>query len=227
MREGGRRFLGASVAAVMLLTSLSASAKKKMVEVDDGEPEQESEEAEVHVESDKPGVVVAQITGEAFAIGSGGGTASAVAWKDICMAPCSFRMKPGFVTLLTHGDGYVAARTQAQLGPGPSYFVARPGSAGLRVGGYLLTVFGLTMAMTGAIFAAMPASKDYANCPTIGECPEEKRSWPMPVLLGGVALTGIGVGMWVSSSSTLERTGGPARVGAVSVPLALSYRAAF
>jgi len=223
--RSGMRFVGAAVSAVMLLTTISASAKKKMVEVDDGESE---ETAEVFVDSEKSGVVVAEITGEAFAVGSSGATASAVAWKDICVAPCSFKMKPGLVTLMIHGSDYVAARTQVQLGAGPAYFVAKPGSSGLRMGGYGLVIVGITLVILGGTFAAMPASKDYTNCPTIGECPEVKRTWPLPVLLGGVVATGVGIGMWVGSSSSIDRSSGPSHpTGAINVPLALSYRAAF
>jgi hypothetical protein len=114
------------------------------------------------------------------------------------------------------------------LAPGPNYFVAKPGSLGLRYGGYALLVVGISAAVFGGRYAAMPAQKDYSNCATT-ECPDKpKATWPVPMLLGGIVATGVGIGMWVSSSSSIERDSAPAlRVGATYVPWSLSYRGAF
>jgi hypothetical protein len=214
------------LASVVSATSLTAGATTKI----EPEGEGEGETAEVHVSSDKPGTVVAEITGEAFAIGSSGATASAVAWKDICVAPCSFRTKPGLFNIIVHGSGHVAGRESFQLSPGANYLLAKPGSSGMRYGGYALVVVGIMAATFGLIYSALPTTKDYANCGTTTvDCPDKpEHSWPMPLLIGGLVATGVGVGMWIGSSTSIEQTAAPrGPTGATHVPVALTYSAAF
>ncbi len=223
MQSPARQWVAFTVASVVGATSLTANATTKI------EPDEGDETAEVHVSSEKPGTVVAEVTGEAFAVGSSGATASAVAWKDICVAPCSFRTKPGLFSIITHGSGQVAGREQFQLSPGANYLSAKPGSSGMRYGGYALVVIGVAAATFGLIYSAMPATKDYDNCGTTSTCPDKpKPGWPVPVLIGGLVATGVGIGMWIGSSTSIEQTAAPpAATGATHVPVALTYSGAF
>jgi len=188
-------------------------------------PPPEAPQARVHVRSTKTGLVVARITERMFVVGAGG-SVSGIAWKDICMAPCEFQLEPGLHELMLKGEGHTPLVTQLNLVQGDQYFVARPGSSGLRFGGYTFAVLGLTVAVTGAVFLFLPQTDEFNLATMMFEKPEP-RKWPLPLLLGGLGVTGIGIGMFIEGRSSFEPEAGP-QVGQGSVVRrAISYRTSF
>jgi len=182
-------------------------------------------QARVHVRSTKSGLVVARITERMFVSGAGG-SAAGIAWKDICMAPCQFELEPGLHELMLKGEGHTPLVRQLNLVPGDQYFVAKPGSMSLRFGGYGIATIGLTAALFGGLYLLLPQADEYNTMTNQFEEPEPRR-WPLPILLGGLAVTGIGIGMFMAARSDFEPEAGPRLAEGTMVRRAISYRTSF
>jgi hypothetical protein len=115
---------------------------------------------EVHMDSTRPGVTVARITGRGTAVGAGG-TASAVFYEDLCVAPCTFQLPPGFHEIGTYGKGTRGVTRKFQLEGAELHLRSKPSSIWTMVGGTLLGSAGVLMSVTGAVFYAMPGCEDY------------------------------------------------------------------
>jgi hypothetical protein len=160
--------------------------------------------ATVSVRSAEPGLVVGYITGRAFAAASNGAVIGAVMWKDVCTAPCSFQLPVGFQEIVAHGPGYVGASQEVDLQPGDNArFVVRPGSAAVRIGGWLLTTLGLTAVLTAATFAAIGTT----SVDSAGNVTHSTPGWAIPTLVAGGAGAVGGIAMIVMSSTSINREG--------------------
>jgi hypothetical protein len=160
--------------------------------------------ATVTVRSAEPGLVVGYITGRAFAAASNGATIGAVMWKDVCTAPCSFQLPVGFQEIVAHGPGYVGASQEVDLQAGDNArFVVRPGSAAVRIGGWVLTTLGLTAAITAATFAAIGTT----SIDSSGNVTHSTPGWAIPTLIAGGLGTAGGITMIVLSSTSINREG--------------------
>jgi hypothetical protein len=167
-------------------------------------PAEANAKATVTVRSAEPGLVVGYITGRAYAAASNGAAIGAVMWKDVCTAPCSFQLPVGFQEIVAHGPGYVGASQEVDLQPGDNArFVVRPGSAGVRYGGWVLATLGLTAAITAATFAAVGTTSFDAN----GNETHSTPGWCIPTLIAGGLATGGGIAMIVMSSTSITREG--------------------
>ena len=152
--------------------------------------------AVVTVESSGDPVTVAQITDRMTAQGMAGGqavTVVGIAYRDLCVTPCTFEMKPGLSDLGVHGDGVTGASAQFDLRSGPQKLRVEPGSAGLAIGGWLTTVLGGSAMLTGVVFLIV--SDDVMDFPAL------------PLTLIGAGTTGLGIGMMVAGSTSLEKVG--------------------
>lgn len=154
--------------------------------------------ATVVMRSPNTDVTVGYVTGRATAVASNGVVAEGIEWKDVCIAPCSFQLPSGLHEITVTGPGYVGGIERFQLRPGENRLVARPGSAYVRVGGILLGSLGLAAAVTGGTFMLLP--KEGTN---------DFQSWALPLLLGGLGATGVGVAMMVMSSTSIEQDSVP------------------
>jgi hypothetical protein len=171
---------------------------------DPSAPPDANAKATVTVRAAEPGVIVGYITERAYAAASNGTAIGAVMWKDVCTAPCSFQLPVGFQEIVAHGPGYVGASEQVDLEPGDNArFVVRPGSAGVRIGGWVLATLGLTAAITAATFAAIGTTSFDAN----GNETHSTPGWAIPTLIAGGLATGGGIAMIVMSSTSITREG--------------------
>jgi hypothetical protein len=202
-------FLG-FVAATTL--SVPALAEEPVVHGDSGGP------AVVTVESTGKPVTVAQIVSRMSATGVGAGgtvTVIGVTYKDLCMTPCTFDMKPGLYEFGVHGSGVSGTTNQFDLRSGPQKLRADPGSSGVAIGGYLLTILGGVALTTGVIFIFV--SDDIMDFPAL------------PLTLIGAGTTGLGIGMMFAGSTSFEKVGraaAPPRVG-LRQPVGVSFRGSF
>jgi hypothetical protein len=171
---------------------------------DPSAPADANAKATVTVRAAEPGVIVGYITEHAYAAASNGTVIGAVSWKDVCTAPCSFQLPVGFQEIVAHGPGYVGASQQVDLEPGDNArFVVRPGSAGVRIGGWVLATLGLTAAITAATFAAIGTTSFDAN----GNETHSTPGWAIPTLIAGGLATGGGIAMIIMSSTSITREG--------------------
>jgi hypothetical protein len=111
--------------------------------------------AVVTVESAGKPVTVSQIVSRMSATGvaaDGTVTVIGVTYKDLCVTPCTFEVKPGPYELGVHGSGVSGATNQFDLRSGPYKLRADPGSAGVAIGGYFLTITGGVALVTGVVF---------------------------------------------------------------------------
>jgi hypothetical protein len=173
--------------------------------------------AVVTVESAGTPVTVSQIVSRMSATGVGvGGTVTVVGvtYKDLCMTPCTFEVKPGLYELGVHGSGVSGATNQFDLRSGPQKLRANPGSAGVAFGGYLLTVVGAVGMITGVVFIFV--SDDIMDFPAL------------PLTLIGAGTTGLGIGMMFAGSTSLDKVGQGAGRGLVGrQPVGVSLRGSF
>jgi len=171
---------------------------------------------------------VPRITQRMF-VGGGGGFAEGMSWKDLCQAPCEFELEPGLHELMVKGDGLVPVVRQFNLVAGDQYFVAKPGSRGLRMGGVTLASLGFGAITLATVIWLLPRTDtDYDPATmTFTETERPRPGWVLPVLLGGVAATGLGIGMYVASGSSLDQESGPRHSGGTPIPRAVSYRTSF
>ncbi len=155
------------------------------------------EKATVTVESTGDQVTVAQVTERmtATGVGSGGGTVTVMgmAYKDLCMSPCTFEIKPGMYELMVYGDGVTGASNRFQLRSGTNKLQADPGSAGLYMGGVWVTALGLVGMVLGGVFIAV--SDDVM----------EFQALPLTLISAGVT-TG-GIVMIASGITSFEKVG--------------------
>jgi hypothetical protein len=151
--------------------------------------------AVVTVESSGTPVTVAQIVSRISATGVGaGGTVTVVGgtYRDLCITPCTFEVKPGLYEFGVHGNGVSGATGQFDLRSGPHKLRANPGSAWVAFGGYALTVIGATTLIVGTVFLFV--SDDIMDFPAL------------PLTLIGAGTTGLGIGMMFAGSTSLEKT---------------------
>lgn len=174
--------------------------------------------AVVTVESTGKPVTVSQIVSRMSATGvvaGGNVTVIGISYKDLCVTPCTFEVKPGLYELGVHGSGVTGTTNQFNLTSGPHKLQADPGSAGVAIGGYLLTITGGVALTTGVVF--MLVGDDIMDFPAL------------PLTLIGAGTTGLGIGMLIASSTSLEKVGRAAPPTSVASrrPVGLSLRGAF
>jgi len=159
--------------------------------------------ATIHVSSQSPDVTIGYVTERATAVASNGAVAMGVAWKDVCVAPCQFKLPSGLHELVATGPGYVGRTERFELRPGPNRFVVKPGSSLLRWGGYLLSGAGLTALVTGITFAAMGVT----SVDSQGNMTKTTPGWATPLAVAGGIAAGGGIAMVVLSSTSIQREG--------------------
>jgi hypothetical protein len=171
----------------------------------------------VTVESAGSPVTVSQIVSRMSASGYAAGaavTVIGVTYKDLCMTPCTFEVKPGLYELGVHGSGVSGTTNQFDLRSGPQKLRANPGSAGVAIGGYLLTAVGAATLATGIVFIFV--SDDIMDFPAL------------PLTLIGAGTTGLGIGMMFAGSTSLDKVGRAAGPGLVArQPVGVSLRGNF
>jgi hypothetical protein len=188
----------------------------------------------VRVSSTSDSVTVAQILGRSSAVGAVGGhyvVVAGVQYKDICNSPCSFELDPGLHEIAVYGDGIPSATKKLQLDAGEHDLVAKPGSNGLLLGGVWVTALGITAAVTGLLFMfVLTEDIDWDSEGNQVTTMSGTRKIALPLLLGGAAGTGLGIGMLHWGRSSLEKTDSgqqaalPAAGGFAGAPLGISYR---
>jgi hypothetical protein len=179
----------------------------------------EAPAATVAVRSNSPEVTIGYVTEHAAAFASNGAAAMGVAWKDVCIAPCEFKLPAGLHELTATGPGYVGAMERVQLEPGTNRFVVKPGSAALRIGGYTLAVLGLSALVTGITFAAIGLPSTDAN----GNSTTTTPSWAVPMVVAGLAGAAGGITMVVFSSTSIQRESAASAGRTVSVGYAGTF----
>lgn len=173
--------------------------------------------AVVTVESSGTPVTVSQIVSRMSATGvvaGGSVTVVGISYKDLCVTPCTFEVKPGLYELGVHGSGVSGTTNQFNLASGPHKLRADPGSSGVAIGGYLLTITGGVALLTGAVFLFV--SDDIMDFPAL------------PLTLIGAGTTGLGIGMLIAGSTSLEKVGSRAQPNLASrQPVGVSLRGSF
>jgi hypothetical protein len=145
-------------------------------------------------------------------------------WKDVCTAPCNFRLPSGFQEIVATGPGYVATSERFDLAPGStSRFVVRPGSAWVRWGGWVLTTLGLTAAITAGTFALIGTTTFDSN----GNEQHSTPDWTIPVAIAGGAATVGGIAMIVMSGTSIAREGEESGSNGRSKFLGVTYAGKF
>jgi uncharacterized membrane protein len=194
-----KRFPSSPAVAAAVATLLTVLGAASPALAEDGTGASADPPATVVVRSPNPDVTVGYVTGRATAVASNGVVAEGIAWKDVCIAPCTFKLPSGLQDITVTGPGYVGGVERVQLRPGENHIVARPGSAAVRIGGILLGGLGLAAAVTGGTFMLLPRDGTSAD----------PSSWALPLLLGGLGATGVGVAMMVMSSTSIEHDDAP------------------
>jgi hypothetical protein len=156
-----------------------------------GAPPQASspEMVRVTMESTKPGVTVARITGHGTAVGTGG-TAMATFYEDICIAPCTFELPRGMHELGTYGHGTRGIMRKFQLEEPEVHLQSQPSSALSAVGGYALLTLGLGAAVTGGTLLAVMDCSD--GLPSSQRSCQSTRGVSAGMLVGGLVSAGVG-----------------------------------
>jgi hypothetical protein len=180
-----------------VLTTLTVSSRAR---ADDDTP---APPATISVRSAYPDVTIGYVTERATAVTNNGTVAMGVAWKDMCTAPCAFKLPSGFHELVATGPGYVGGSERFELRPGTNRFVVKPGSAVVRWGGYLLTTLGLTALVLGVTFAAIGTT----SVDSQGNMTKSTPGWAIPAAVAGGVATGGGIAMMFMSSTSIQREG--------------------
>lgn len=166
----------------------------------------------VHIDADDPRSTLQRRAGTStIVVSTGRGTAvgQGEAWEDLCVAPCDLRV-PKNQTVRIAGDGITPSgnfvlQRDAKLD-------VKTGSSGLRVGGFWLTGFGLSLAVVGGVFLAMDSRKtevDSSGNITKGE-PLIDPAINYALLGGGLLMTAGGIAMIIASGTTVrDDTGTP------------------
>lgn len=158
-----------------------------------------------------------------------------ISWKDICISPCSFELDPGLHELMVYGDGISSTTGKFQLDPGSNDLLAKPGSSLVEWGGVWSTAFGIVAATMGVMFMFLFTEITQYN-PDGSETKTDSgtKKLALPLLLGGLWGTGLGIGMMIAGRTSLERDayadpnaehGGPNV--ASRTPLGVSYSGRF
>lgn len=119
--------------------------------------------SKVTVESSGDPVTVAEVSQRMMASGygyRGAVTVAGVAWKDICISPCSFEMEPGLHEIMVYGDGVNGATKKFQLREGETRLSVDPGSRGLALGGVWTMTLGIVALVTGGTFMLLDGMMD-------------------------------------------------------------------
>ena len=160
-------------------------------------------QATVSVRSPYPDVTIGYVTERATAVVSNGAYAVGMAWRDVCIAPCTFQLPQGLHELVASGPGYVSGSRRVELEPGNNHFVVRPGSAVVRIGGAALVTLGVVALALGVTFYFVGVS----HTDNQGNITSSPPSWALPLAVtGGVATAG-GIAMVAMSSTSIETEG--------------------
>ncbi len=165
----------------------------------------------IHVRATKPGITVSVITRRAAR--TAGAVTGAVAWEEVCVAPCSFQARYGLTEVMIGGN-VPTARRKLTLASQDAHLIARAGSQGLDLASDVVGMTGMAIMVAGALG-------------TGGSFLEEGTvSWVWPaVFLGGVAGMGLGVGMRTWAKSSLDYDSDPPPASRVA--RAVSYSGTF
>lgn len=160
--------------------------------------------ATAHIESVRPMVTVAMVTGRGTGVATGAGgtaTASFMDYKDVCMTPCDVPLDPGLRELVFYGDGHVPVTFKWDYKPGTTGIQVDTGKAGPRMAGMLLFSVGLTAALGGSIGFMLDG--DYST-------PEkELPSYTLPLLGLGALGAGGGVALMMANRSSATVVSNP------------------
>jgi hypothetical protein len=159
----------------------------------------------VSVRSTADSVTVAEITARMVAA-SGTVVVQGVAYRDLCNSPCSFKLEPGLHELAIYGEGVASTTRKFELKAGQNPLLVKPGSAALETGGAYLTAAGILTTLTGALFFVLFTETTEYHCEVDPSCPESTtasgtKKLALPLLLGGLAGTGLGIGLFVAGHS--------------------------
>jgi hypothetical protein len=194
-----------SISAAQCL-SVTRSARAQSANEAPARPETDKEElALVSVRSTAAPVTVAEITARMVAA-SGTVVVQGVAYRDLCNSPCSFKLEPGLHELAIYGDGVASTTRKFELKAGQNPLLVKPGSAALETGGAYLTAAGILTTLTGALFFVVFTETTEYHCEVDPSCPETTtasgtKKLALPLLLGGLAGTGLGIGLFVAGHS--------------------------
>jgi hypothetical protein len=179
--------------------------------------EREAGGAEISVRSTGDSVTVAKVMSRMAATGYGAGgavTVIGVAWKDICMSPCTFKLEPGMHEIMVYGSGVTGATEKFDFREGKHHLLVKPGSSALSLGGVWVTALGVTAGVLGATFLIIDA---------------DEYPWALPLTIGGAAGIGGGIAMMVAGSTSLAKDPAPpsaSRARRLATPT-LSYSGRF
>ena len=147
------------------------------------------EPATVYVQSKGSGIQVAALEPGGTIVARDGSN-----WRPVCVAPCSFKIKPGEQVVMVPGFGSPTKR-KLTLEPGESvYLVAKPPSQTLATTGSVLALAGLVGVLVGTGAMALSDLDLKVTASITG---------------GGVAGMGLGFGLISLSDSSLETTSAP------------------
>lgn len=185
----------------------------------------------VSVSTSAKGVTVAEITGHMVAQ-AGDVVAVGTAWRDICTAPCEFKLDPGLHELMIHGDGFPSASKKVDLRHGETDLVAKPGSSGLELLGDTLLIVGGAAAVLGATFFFVNTKTEHYNSDGTSYSVESgTHKIALPLLLGGLAGAGTGIALGVVGSSSLDERDGTHHTAMTThrahIAYGVSYHGAF
>lgn len=211
-----------------------AAAEGGATEVDAKADTGAAGKAVVRIESEGSDVTVATVLDRTVASGYGVAIAG-IRWKDLCVTPCEVQLDPGMHELMVYGSGVTAAAEKYQLQAGQHRVVVDPGSSALHTGGVWLTALGTVAAVTGTLFLFLFTETTEYDCDVDPSCPERTedsatKKLALPLLLGGAAGIGGGIGMMLAGSTSLEKQSQTANLSQLdprSVPLGLNYRRSF
>ena len=188
------------VAVMAALSTLTVSSGALADESDDAPP------AKVAVRTDASDVTIGYVTRHAAAVASNGASAVGVEWKDVCVAPCEFKLPSGLQEIVATGPGYVSRSERVQLQPGENRFVVKPGSAWMRFGGWTLASLGLGALAVGATFAAVGVHSFDSR----GNEKSSTPSWAVPLAIAGALGAVGGFTMVFTSGTSIQRESGGA-----------------
>ena len=155
----------------------------------------------VRIDSEQTGVTVAQVLSRGVASSSSGAVATAMAYKDICMAPCEFQAEPGLQEYFVYGSGYRSTTQRFDIRGDEVSLNADMGSRWLYYGGYALLAGGLAAGTAGIMGATL-------NCTVDAQSPECLAAKDDKPLLLGVGVVGVGasIPLFLRSRSHLEQS---------------------
>jgi hypothetical protein len=174
--------------------------------------------ATIHVRSTGGAADISEVTehSEAHATyGGATGDAYGMAWRDVCVAPCTLQLSPGFHELRV-GGGYNSSTLKINAAPGDNYVVANPGSDAKFYGGVLIASAGLL----AVVFGAVDHGADNEAQSLIS------KRLSVPIMLGGVAGLGVGIGLSTMGHTSIDDERRTAPVAA-EAPIGMNYHSKF